>query len=464
MADPRLIGDILCDRRRSLGLSIDRVVEDTKLQRRMVEAFEDSDFNAMPPKGYAQASLASYARYLGLNPNEILRVYDDQLYEYQQQTSAGARRSGRERTASHPATVDDRASSRARRRQDDEEAYSRRHPVAREDSNRDDRRRSPRAPSDRMGREYPGMPEPYDHHEPSGERRGRSERTDRTGAPHGYDDYGYSRPTTGSIRDRGLYDSGYRSSRRDASERDRRYESVRDEYRGARTQFYPDDRSDDSRRESGRDRRERSRQTMQVVSLDDGYQGGSGGEPYDDRYRPRTPEAQRQSLNEVLWGVWASLRSDRKTFALIMFAIAATLLVVLSVGVSSCVRSSTTSQSGTNTIPVTPVNMQQTQLAQSVDLSAIPADSILSLTKDAQSASQTWVEVWVDGIADYAYIFAPGENLQWTVNGSVTVKLSNLDGVTVLVNGTPVTPALENGTYVLTMSVAVPTEDGTAVE
>ena len=43
MADRRMIGDILSERRRNLGLSLDRVVNDTKLQRRMVEAFEVAD-------------------------------------------------------------------------------------------------------------------------------------------------------------------------------------------------------------------------------------------------------------------------------------------------------------------------------------------------------------------------------------------------------------------------------------
>ena len=62
----------------------------TKLQPRMIDAFERSDFDEMPPKGYAQATLASYARYLGLDPNEILPIYEEQLYRYQRESDFSA--------------------------------------------------------------------------------------------------------------------------------------------------------------------------------------------------------------------------------------------------------------------------------------------------------------------------------------------------------------------------------------
>ena len=70
MADQRMIGEILSERRSQLGLSVKRVADDTKLQPRMIEAFERSDFDAMPPKGYAQATLASCLLYTSPSPRD----------------------------------------------------------------------------------------------------------------------------------------------------------------------------------------------------------------------------------------------------------------------------------------------------------------------------------------------------------------------------------------------------------
>lgn len=461
MAAPRLIGDILCDRRRSLGLSVDRVVEDTKLQRRMIEAFEDSDFDAMPPKGYAQASLSSYARYLGLDPNEILRVYDDQLYEYQRETQEQSRRSGRGRAAV---------------RSGDDERQGRMRPPY----DRDDHRRQPdqvekpryqargsheedvRVGGDRRFDGYDGERsygrDPYGSPRPSRgsgvSHDGRARYDESPARQRGLYDEPAGRPSSRSIRDRGLYDSGYRSDRRSQRDDDR-MGSYADEPAAVVDR---DRRSRASSRAS--ERTERVRGATQVVSLDDGYQGGSGGlDGASDRYQPRPPVPQRQSLSEVAWGVWDSLRSDTRTFALIVVVVVATLGVIVAVGISSCTRSSGGDAGEDNTIPVTPVSTQQT-LAQSVDLSSVPAGTIVSLTKDAQSDVQTWVEAWIDGVPTYADIPEPGTSLQWTIEGSATLKLSNVDGITVVVNGTQANPILENGTYVLNIAVAASADDG----
>ena len=217
MADQRMVGDILSERRRSLGLSIDRVVADTKLQRRMVDAFEDSDFDAMPPKGYAQASLASYARYLGLNPNEILRIYDDQLYEHQRMIDAadrgGVRRDGE-------AGRRGRSQRQVRERDYDAESSARSGSVRRSDSYRSGSRDTSRGGS-------------YDAYEAP---RGRvSER------PY----------------DRGLYDSGYRrgdgSGRQASGRSDAFYDDSYDRRSSGR---YPDEGRRPQRSSSTRESRE----------------------------------------------------------------------------------------------------------------------------------------------------------------------------------------------------------------
>ncbi|MDO5044921.1 MAG: helix-turn-helix transcriptional regulator [Coriobacteriia bacterium] len=83
--DGRKFGDILAERRRRLGLTIDQAVSATKLRPQVLESFERSDFKNMPPKGYAQGMLSSYARFLRLDPREVLDPYFDQLYIYERE-------------------------------------------------------------------------------------------------------------------------------------------------------------------------------------------------------------------------------------------------------------------------------------------------------------------------------------------------------------------------------------------
>ena len=41
----------------------------------------------MPPRGYAQGMISSYARFLGLNPREVVNAYFDELMAYERETS-----------------------------------------------------------------------------------------------------------------------------------------------------------------------------------------------------------------------------------------------------------------------------------------------------------------------------------------------------------------------------------------
>ncbi len=76
-------GDELREKRRSLGLSIQQVANTIKIRPQIVEYFEMGDFASMPPRGYAQGMISSYARYLGLNSREIVNLYLDELYVYE---------------------------------------------------------------------------------------------------------------------------------------------------------------------------------------------------------------------------------------------------------------------------------------------------------------------------------------------------------------------------------------------
>ena len=81
-------GEMLLNRRRELGMSIQQVANVIKIRPQIIEFFETGNFASMPPRGYAQGMIASYARYLGLNPREVVNAYFDELYIYERGGSA----------------------------------------------------------------------------------------------------------------------------------------------------------------------------------------------------------------------------------------------------------------------------------------------------------------------------------------------------------------------------------------
>ncbi len=84
-------GELLLNRRRELGLSIQQVANTIKIRPQIIEYFELGNFASMPPRGYAQGMISSYARFLGLNPTEIVNIYFDDLCAYE---NGGERRGG----------------------------------------------------------------------------------------------------------------------------------------------------------------------------------------------------------------------------------------------------------------------------------------------------------------------------------------------------------------------------------
>ena len=89
----RHFGEMLLERRRQMGASIQQVANVIKIRPQIIEYFETENFAAMPPRGYSQGIIASYARFLGLNPREVVDAYFDALHEYERNGSGG--RAGR---------------------------------------------------------------------------------------------------------------------------------------------------------------------------------------------------------------------------------------------------------------------------------------------------------------------------------------------------------------------------------
>ncbi len=78
------IGDMLRMRREAIGMSLSEAAETTNIRARVLATFEAGDYAHFPAKGYAQGMLSSYARLLGLDPREVLSVYEGELAEYEQ--------------------------------------------------------------------------------------------------------------------------------------------------------------------------------------------------------------------------------------------------------------------------------------------------------------------------------------------------------------------------------------------
>lgn len=73
-------GTILRDERERKGLDISSVARRLRIRPDILQVIEASDFSRMPPRGYARNMVNAYARYLGLNPTEITRMYLDEAY------------------------------------------------------------------------------------------------------------------------------------------------------------------------------------------------------------------------------------------------------------------------------------------------------------------------------------------------------------------------------------------------
>ena len=80
---------LLSDRRRQLGLSISQAARVLRLKEQALMAFEDGEWSQIPRSGYAQAMLSSYARYLGLNPREVVELFEHDLDDYSRQRRSG---------------------------------------------------------------------------------------------------------------------------------------------------------------------------------------------------------------------------------------------------------------------------------------------------------------------------------------------------------------------------------------
>jgi len=69
------LGNTLSLARRARGITIEDAERDTHVSRRYLQALETEEFAIFPAPVYARGFLRTYSRYLGLNPEELVRIF-----------------------------------------------------------------------------------------------------------------------------------------------------------------------------------------------------------------------------------------------------------------------------------------------------------------------------------------------------------------------------------------------------
>ena len=69
------VGQLLRREREAQEKSLEDVAKDTKMSTSTLEALEDDRFSALPAQVYIKGHLRTYARYLGLNEDEVVAMY-----------------------------------------------------------------------------------------------------------------------------------------------------------------------------------------------------------------------------------------------------------------------------------------------------------------------------------------------------------------------------------------------------
>ena len=76
-------GNVLKEARLSKGWDLASVSRELRIRQDIIVAIENSDFRRMPSRGYARNMIIAYSRLLGLNAQDVSRMYLDQEYAYQ---------------------------------------------------------------------------------------------------------------------------------------------------------------------------------------------------------------------------------------------------------------------------------------------------------------------------------------------------------------------------------------------
>ena len=69
------LGQLLREARLEKGLSLEEVEDLTKIRKRYLQAIEDGQYKVLPGPFYVRAFVKNYAEIVGLDPDQVLRIY-----------------------------------------------------------------------------------------------------------------------------------------------------------------------------------------------------------------------------------------------------------------------------------------------------------------------------------------------------------------------------------------------------
>lgn len=72
------LGEMLREARKWKGVSLAEVEEETKIRERLIKALEEEDYAILPDRIYTKGLLKNYARYLGLDISEVMRLFGEE--------------------------------------------------------------------------------------------------------------------------------------------------------------------------------------------------------------------------------------------------------------------------------------------------------------------------------------------------------------------------------------------------
>ena len=79
----RTVGEILAEKRKELGLSLEEIEKETKIRRRYLEAIEKNEFSKVAESTVVKGFIRNYAQALGLVPETALAVFRRDFRENQ---------------------------------------------------------------------------------------------------------------------------------------------------------------------------------------------------------------------------------------------------------------------------------------------------------------------------------------------------------------------------------------------
>jgi len=72
------LGDQMRAQRERMGLTLEQAAEDTRIREKFIKALENGDYNSLPGAVYTKGFLRNYAEYLGLEPDELVAIYQQE--------------------------------------------------------------------------------------------------------------------------------------------------------------------------------------------------------------------------------------------------------------------------------------------------------------------------------------------------------------------------------------------------